>query len=816
MESFPLTLILLAALMPALLTAENAKIHSLTAVPVRQVAIDDGFWSPKLKTWQDVTLPDCWDKFENDRGGAINNFDRVRDGQTGAHAGPEWYDGLVYEMIRGSADFLIAHPDAKLKDRVEGYIDRIAAAADRDPQGYLETWTELMAPEHRWGLKGGDDVQQHELYNAGALIDAGIHWYRATGETKLLKVAVRMANDMCDLMGPPPKINQVPGHPLGEEALANLYLLLREEPALKQQLSVPVNEQSYLQLAEFWMDNRGNHEGRPLNWGAYAQDDLPVLKQPGMEGHAVRDALLCAGLVAVGAAADREDYLMAAQRLFDSMAERKMYVTGGLGSVGSYEGFGPDYVLPNQTAYAETCAAVAGGFFDFNLGLTFADARYADALERELFNGALAGVGLEGNSYFYDNPLEATSQHRRWSWHPCPCCPPMFLKLMGALPGYIYAQTAEAVYVNQFIGSHATIDLKGGKVNLRQTTRYPWDGRVKIAIDPEKATVFDLFVRIPAWCQEASSSNELYEVVGRPSEGAANILVNGKASEKLELFRGYAHMHRRWKAGDVVELNFEMPVRLVKANPKVAADEGLVALMRGPVVYCAESVDNPEGLSQLVVLPEATFTPEFRSNLLGGLVVLTGQVRSRDENNGGNTLEPAELTAVPYYANANRSPSAMRVWLAARPDKASPASLASRSRASASYCWQGDSVEAIHDGIVPAKSSDTSQPRLSWWDHKGTAEWAELEFPNPAEVAKVRIFWFADRPVKGGCDLPQNWSLLYQDGANWKPVEDAGAYGVEPDEFNEVRFKPVKTSALRIQVQLKPEWSGGISEWEVE
>ena len=421
---------------PMLLAAQDGKFHPLTPVPIQQVVIDDPFWSPKLKTWREVTIPDCWTKFEHDRGGAINNFDRVRDGVTGHHAGPEWYDGLIYEMIRGSADFLTAHPDPQLKAQIEGYVDRIATAAERDPKGYIETWTELMAPDHRWGLNGGNDVQQHELYNAGALIDAGIHWYQATGETNLLKVAVRMANDMCDLMGPSPKTNQVPGHPLGEEALARLYLLFQEQPQLKQELSVPVNEQNYLKLAEFWIENRGNHEGRSKDWGAYAQDDVPVLKQQSMEGHAVRDTLLCAGLVEVGTVADRPDYLTSAQRLWDSMAEHKTYLTGGLGSVGSYEGFGPDYALPNNTAYTETCAAVGGGFFDFNMELTFADARYADELERELFNGALVGVGLKGDSYFYDNPLEAGPQHQRWSWHSCPCCPPMFLKLMGALPGY--------------------------------------------------------------------------------------------------------------------------------------------------------------------------------------------------------------------------------------------------------------------------------------------------------------------------------------------------------------------------------------------
>jgi DUF1680 family protein len=634
---------MLMAPLAVVASAQDARPHPLKPVPIQQVVIEDEFWSPKLKVWQEVTIPDCFTKFENDRGGAINNFDRVADGKTGDHAGPEWYDGLIYEMIRASADFIAAHRDPKLKERVEGYIARIAAAADKDPQGYIETWTQLMAPDHRWGLHGGNDVAQHELYNAGALIDAGVHWYRATGEIELLKVAVRMANDMCSVMGPPPKANQVPGHSLGEEALVNMYLLFHEQPLLKDQIQAPVDEESYLKLVEFWIDNRGNHQGRPLNWGAYAQDDMPVCQLPGMEGHAVRDGLLRAGVVAAGDVTGREDYLTTAQRLWNNMARCKMYVTGGLGAGLGIEGFGPDYYLRNKTAYAETCAAVAGGFFDVNMALTFADARYADALERELYNGALVGISLEGNSYFYDNPLETGSQHQRWSWHPCPCCPPMFLKLMGSLPSYIYAQEPDTVYVNLFVGSRATVTLNGCKVGLRQTTRYPWAGQVKIAVEPEKPTEFDLFIRIPAWCQEATWTDDLYHIVGRPSDDAATLKVNGRSVGKLGVVRGYARLHRQWKAGDVVELSLDMPVRQVRANPQVEADRGLVALVRGPLVYCVERVDNPDGVGQLVVPPDASFTSEFKPGLLGGVAVVRGQVRAYAADGGKSSLAACRI-----------------------------------------------------------------------------------------------------------------------------------------------------------------------------
>ena len=794
--------------------ATEPQSHRLTPVPIQQVTVDDPFWSPKLKVWQAVTMQDCFAKFEED--GAFANFDRVRDGQIGGHGGPAWYDGLIYEMIRASADFLAAHPDPELEKQVNGYISRIAAAAAKDPNGYLETWTLMVEPNYRWGLNGGNDVAQHDIYNAGALVDGGVHWYRATGQTNLLQVAVRMANLMCKVMGPPPKANQVPGHSLGEEAMINLYLLFKEQPQLKAEMTEPVNEDAYLKLADFWIDDRGNFQGRDRKFGSYAQDDIPVCQQPAMEGHAVRDGLLCAGVTAAGYTTGREDYLAAAQRLWDNMAYCKMYLTGGLGAGLGIEGFGDNYYLPNKTAYAETCAAVAGGFFDLNMSMTFADAKYADALEREMFNGALAGVGLKGDSYYYENPLETDSPHGRWSWHPCPCCPPMFLKFMGALPGYLYAQEPGAVYVNQFVGSRASLTVNGSKVSLQQTTGYPWDGRIRITVNPEKANEFNLYIRIPGWCQGMSSSNDLYQIVGRPEAGAAAIKVNGHSVGKLDIVRGYARLHRQWKAGDVVELRLDMPVRQVRANPKVEADRGLVALMRGPIIYCAETVDNPGGLDQFVVSPKARFKAEFSPDLLGGVTVLQGSVLARSENAGKLSLAPNELTLVPFYANDNRGADELRVWLAASTDKAMPSTLAMRSRASASYCWHEDSVQAINDGIVPTKSSDTEGSRLSWWDHKGTAEWAELDLPQATVVSQVRVFWFADRPVNGGCDVPQNWVLLYKDGNDWKPVDHPSAYGLVPDRFNETTFTRIKTTALRIKVQLQAGWSGGILQWTAE
>lgn len=790
--------------------SSELRAQTLAPVPIRSVAIEDDFWSPKLKVWREVTIPDCFTKFENDRGGALNNFDRVRDGKSGGHAGPPWYDGLIYEMIRGAADFLAAGRDPELEKRLDGYIERIAAAAAKDPEGYLNTWTQLNAPEKRWGQNGGNDVEQHDLYNAGALVEAGVHYYRATGKTRLLAVAVKLANLMTKVMGPPPRQNIVPGHSLGEEALVKLHLLFREEPELKSRLSVPVDEAQYLELAEFWIENRGNHQGRK-DFGAYAQDHASIFQQATIEGHAVRATLLCTGLVAAAEANGRRDYLDAAHRLWSNMVERRMYVIGGLGSVAGHEGFGPDYVLPND-GYLETCAAIGAGFFHQGLALADADARCADEFERVLYNAVLPGVSLKGDAYFYENPLKAGPARARWSWHDCPCCPPMFLKIMGALPGSIYAQSKDAVYVNLFIGSRAELTVNGAGVKLRQSTRYPWEGLVKLTVEVDRETELAINLRLPGWCAKPE------------------IRINGVAPKTLEGVRGYAHLKRRWKKGDVVELSLPMPVERVRANPKVEADRGRAALMRGPLVYCLEAIDNGGAVENIVLPQDAPLTAEFRPDLLGGVTVIRGPARAlrrpdwkrelyRAESRDGDAVDAAIL-AVPYFANANRAPGEMAVWLAESAEKAEPSpapTKATRAKVSASYCWKNDTATALNDQIEPSASDDAKVPRFTWWDHRGSNEWAQYDFSVPERVSSVAVYWWDERRIGAHCRVPESWRIVYKDEAGaWKPVTGASAYGVEIDASNRVAFDPVRTTAVRLEVRLQREWSGGILEWSVD
>ena len=647
--------------------------HHLKPVPIEDVVIEDRFWTPKRKIWQEITIRDCFRKFESDRGGALNNFDKVRDGKIGGHAGDPWMDGLVYEMIRGASDFLIAHPDPDLERQLEGYAQRIAAAAAKRPDGYVNTYTQLQEPGHEWGLNGGLQIWQHEIYNLGALVDAGIHFYKATGKTTLLVPAVRISNTMFDYMGPSPKKNLVPCHPLPEEALVRLYELFTDEPRLKAKIPLPVNESHYLSLAEFWIENRGNNIGAPdweksrsvaeqfvrdqkygngrPSWGAYAQDDVPVFEQKVIEGHAVRATLLCAGLSAAAYVNNDDRYLESSVRLWENMVYRRMHITGGVGAFAQEEKFGPDFLLPND-AYLETCAAVGAGFFHRNMNLTFGHARYADELERVLYNGALSGVSLHGDTYLYQNPLEADEKRSRWVWHECPCCPPMFLKLMGAMPGYIYATDDEAVYVNLFVSSHVKIHTKGGTLKLKQESDYPWAGEIRFTIEDAPESEVDLMIRVPGWCRDEKMS------------------VNGQSISTKTRTRGYVRVSRRWKSGDILDLTLPMPVEHIRANPLVQADAGRTAITRGPLVYCFESADNTSGVRSLSL--KGTAFRSIAQPTLGGVVFLEGNAMYSSKKNwadtlyltqGDTALESVTVRAIPYFANLNRGPVSMVVWL---------------------------------------------------------------------------------------------------------------------------------------------------------
>jgi DUF1680 family protein len=598
------------------------------------VTLADGFWGPKLNTLRAVTIQDVFDKFERD--GAFENFDRVAGGLSGGHRGMPWFDGLIFETMRAAADFLAAGYDARLDARLDGYIARIAAA--QAPDGYLNTFVMLTRPTQRWGAGGSDQLWTHEEYDAGCLVEAGVHHYQATGKTSLLALAVRFADHMCAYIGPAPRHNVVPSHSLAEEAVIKLYHLLRERPELVERLSPAGDPGRYLELVRFWMDNRGNHAGR-VSFSEYAQDHCCLADQPEAVGHSVRGTLLYAGLAALAAETGESRYAETALRLWRDVAGRKMFITGGVGPIKEYEGFGYGYYLPNS-GYIETCAGAGLAFWAGQMSQAFGGGEYMDVYERVLYNNVLAGVSLEGTKYSYENPLLNNGSMHRWDWHSCPCCPPMLLKLFSEMPGWIYAHDGADLFVYLYIGSRARVDLPTGAVDLELETGYPWNGSARLTLCGVGSGDFGLRLRIPGWCR------------------GWRLRVNGAARAEsaranAALVDGCAVLSGPWRAGDVIELELDMPVERVVCHPYSLSTRERVAIQRGPLVYCLEGVDNP-GVGDPALPAQARFQARHRPDLLGGVTVVTTQAA------GGETL-----TAVPYFAWDNRpAPDAARDWLA--------------------------------------------------------------------------------------------------------------------------------------------------------
>jgi hypothetical protein len=472
-----------------------------------------------------------------------------------------------------------------------------------------------------------------------------------------------------------------------------------------------------------------------------------------------------------------------------------------------------------MTAYNETCASVGMDYWNHRLFLLHGDAKYIDVMERTLFNGLISGVSLDGKTFFYPNPLESRGQHQRSPWFGVACCPSNISRFLASVPGYVYAKTSDAIYVNLYVQGSGDVTLGGGrKVRLTQQTRYPWDGAVKLTVAPDKTGTFDINLRIPGWAREEPVPGDLYKFLG--TAPAATIKVNG-AAVPLTIDKGYVRLARAWKTGDVVELSLPMPVRRVVAHEKVADDAGRVALQRGPIVYAAEWPDNANGRVRNLVLPDANqMASQYRPALLNGVEVIKGRaVALAYDAKGGVVKADQPFVAIPYATWANRGPGEMIVWLPRTDANARPTpfpTVATTAKVSVSTPGQGrgKSARPINDGEEPPSSDDPSS-YFDWWPTLGSAlEWVEMAFAKPETVSESSVYWFDDTG-RGAVRVPASWRVLYKDGAEWKPVQGASAYGVSRDAFNRVTFTPVTTGALRIEVTMQPKFSVGLQEWKV-
>ena len=603
------TKITLAALFLAVSVCFGAgkdnKMRPIVPVDFSKVRIDDAFWSPRLESHKDVTLAVCIDQIENQTG-RIRNFENAAKGQ-GKHSGIYFDDSDVYKALEGMAYSLVNNPDPELEAKCDEWIAKFAAA--QQPDGYLFTYYTLTGLEGRW-----TDMSKHEMYCAGHMIEAAVAYYKATGKRTFLDVVIKVADHMMTVFGPG-KRHWVPGHEEIELALVKL--------------SEVTGEGKYLDFAQWILEERGHGYG-VWRWDpSYVQDDKPVREMSSIAGHAVRAMYLYCGMADVAALKREQAYMDALERLWEDVVFKKMYVTGGIGSSAKNEGFTEEYDLPNLEAYCETCASVGMVLWNWRMNQFSGDAKYIDVLERSLYNGALAGISLDGDRFFYVNPLESKGDHHRQAWYGCACCPSQICRFLPSIGNYIYGLSDDALWINLFIGG--TADLGDG-VSVTQETDFPWGGNVRISISSKRKYKKSVRVRIPSWCDDWS------------------IKVNGRDVEP-DVVKGYAVLKKGWKDGDIIELSMQEPVRMVQADPRVRQDVGKRAVQRGPLVYCIEETDNKSGFEDLRLSAKTRFDASFDKDLLGGVVKIKAW-------NGSRTLN-----YVPYYSWDNREAGRMKVWV---------------------------------------------------------------------------------------------------------------------------------------------------------
>jgi hypothetical protein len=803
----------LGALFLCLALSAQQRDYPVKPVPFTDVHIHDGFWAPRIEINRTVTIPFAFGKDEET--GRLDNFIRAAEALRGQPFENKKYppypfdDTDVYKVIEGASYTLSVHPDPKLEGHVDGLIEKIAAAQEKD--GYLYTARTInpLVPhpwsgKERWVLEG---VNSHELYDLGHLYEAAAAHYAATGKRSLLAIALRSANLLCDTFGPG-KREIWPGHQIVEMGLAKLYRLTGDE--------------RYLTLAKFMLDVRGPQSQEEGAGNPYVQAQMKPVDQTEAVagGHAVRAVYMYSGMADVGALTGDMAYVNAIDKIWENVAGKKLHITGGIGARAAGESFGADYELPNMSAYNETCAAVGNDFWNQRLFLLHADAKYVDVMERTLYNGLISGVSLDGKTFFYQNPLEATGsagKDQRSPWFGVACCPGNITRFMASVPGYVYAERNDAIWVNLYAANNADIKLDNGhRVEMTQETRYPWDGAVKMTVSPDQASALTIHVRIPGWARNEPVPSDLYRDTDRNTDPVV-LKVNGKPVP-VKLDKGYVDLARTWKKGDTIELNLPMPVRRVLANDHVAADRGRVAIERGPIVYAAEWVDNPNGKVRNLLLPDnAKLTAEYRASLLNGVEVVTGKAVALSHDAQGKVVKhEQDLTMIPYYAWANRGRGQMAVWLPDSEGAAHPLAYPSAvtdAKVTASGRPQHN-VNAIKDGEIPAASNDSAS-YFDWWPAQGNKENVDYTFTTPVQVSECGLYWFDDTG-QGGVRVPASWRLLYKDGDEWKPVETRDQFAVAKDKFNSVKFTPVTTTALRVELQAQAKFSVGMQKWTVK
>ncbi|MFT3824809.1 MAG: glycoside hydrolase family 127 protein [Chitinophagaceae bacterium] len=772
--------------------------YPIQPVAFTQVHLTDNFWAPKIRVNADITIPYTLQQCR-DHGRVDNFLEAAGIVKKDKLTEYPFDDTDIYKVIEGASYAMQSNPNPTLDRYIDTLITYIAAAQEAD--GYLYTFRTIKpAKPHAWvGTKRWEKEEElsHELYNSGHLFEAAVAHYLATGKKTLLNIAIKNADLLVKDFGYG-KEEKWPGHQVVEMGLVKLYRV--------------TGKKEYLDLAKFFLDIRGP------KGDIYGQADKKVVDQHEAVGHAVRATYMYAGMADVSALTGDKRYLSAIDDIWHDVVYSKLYLTGGIGATGNGEAFGVAYQLPNMSAYAETCASIANVYWNSRMFLLHGDAKYVDVLERILYNGLLSGVSLSGDHFFYPNPLASVGQHQRSAWFNCACCISNMTRFLPSVPGYAYAQNGNNLYINLFVSNTAEVTLPATKVNLVQQTEYPWKGDIGIEVNPQKTASFAVRVRIPGWAQQQPVPGDLYRFADNKQQTVV-ININGKSvSYKLE--SGYAVFNRTWKKGDKITMTLPMEIEKVLGNDNVKDDKGRFALQRGPIVYCLEGPDNKDSAVQNIVVDRsAAFTSVYQPALLNGVVVLTAEGNAtRRQANSDVLLKSAQVVnAIPYYAWANRGPSEMEVWIpyeetAARP-KPAP-TIASLSKVSSSL-KNARMYKALNDQYDPESSRDDAMPYLHWWPKKNTTEWVQYDFDKAYTISESKVYWFDDEPW-GGCRIPASWKLYYKKGEEWIPVANTSSYEIVKDKYNIVKFEPVSTTALKLEVQLPADNSTGIHEWIVK
>lgn len=787
---------------------------SKTAAPIREVPftdvhLNDGFWLPRIETNRTVSIPSAFRECE--KNGRFDNFALAAGLIKGEHKGDFSFDDTdPYKIIEGASYSLAVHYDKQLDHYLDSVITLIAGA--QEPDGYLTTCVTNKCTRLSgwWGTHRWEKINSHELYNSGHLYEAAVAHYRATGKKTLLNVAIKNADLVCKTFGAGEgKIHRPSGHPIIEMALCKLYKV--------------TGTKRYLDMARYFVEETGRcTDGHKPS--EYSQDHKPILRQDEIVGHAVRAGYLYSGVADVAALTNDKAYFDALVRIWNNMASKKLYITGGIGSRAQGEGFGPNYELPNLTNYCETCASIANVYWNYRMFLATGDARYADVYERALYNGVISGVSLSGDKFFYDNPLASMGQHERQKWFGCACCPGNVTRFMASVPYYMYATQGNDIFVNLYIQSNADIKTDGNSVHLTQQTTYPWDGTVRFTVAPRKASAFALRLRLPGWAADAPVPTNLYAFAEKASR--YTVTVNGQP-QQAAVVNGYIVLNRKWRKGDRVELSLPMPVRRIVANDNVEADRGMVALQRGPVMFCLEGRDQADGNVFNKALPStAAITASYDASLLGGVMTLSGKALEVEQD---GTVKEVNFRAIPYATWNNRGADRMAVWIASSPAfaRVEPApTIASKARMlSFTNPIQQDAIKTddhevevygVNDQWEPSRSSDISRPYHYWWLKTGSEETIAYAFDKEYTVSNVQVYWLDFDHYDGNFRTPESWKLYYKDDAGkWQPVEALSPYTVDRDCYNSLDFKPVRTRSLRIVAKLRQGVSGGVLEWKV-